>query len=100
MVSSQPNLFLAPQLLDDLTETQDDVVAALLLFLKPAFMPCMFLAGHDQLLSPSPKVAAFPSGACNLFDLMPEPPTDVVLLPLHQARRHDDLKPNQSCYHV
>jgi hypothetical protein len=39
-------------LLDVLTETRDDVVAALPLFLKSAFVPCMFLAGSNLAALP------------------------------------------------
>jgi hypothetical protein len=99
MVSTHPSLLLAHHLLGEMPETRD-VVITLLLFLKPALVPCSSPAGHNPSAWPITQVAVFPFHAYNVFDHLPEPPTDVVLLPLHQARRHDDLKPNQSCYRV
>jgi hypothetical protein len=52
-------LLHAHNLLDVLTETRDDAVTALLLFLRPAFVPCTFLAGSN--------IAALPSSSCGLL---------------------------------
>jgi hypothetical protein len=56
MVSSQPNLFLAPQLLGELPEPRDVVIVALHLSLKPVFVPCMFLAGPNLASLPISKL--------------------------------------------
>jgi hypothetical protein len=82
-------LFLSHHLLGEMPETRDVAIATLLLFLKPAFVPCSTLAGPGLDALPVAHAATFPSSAYNLFDLMPELPGDVVPLPLHQARNRD-----------
>jgi hypothetical protein len=81
--------FLAHHLLGEMPETRDIIVATLLLFLKPAFVPCSTPADPGLDALPIAHAATFSSSAYNLSDLMPEPPGAVVPLPLHQARNRD-----------
>jgi hypothetical protein len=82
-------LLHAHNLLDVLTETRDDAVAALLLFLKPAFVPCTFLAGSN--LAALPIFQLRPSildqgHAHQVLDTMCQPSCD--LLPCCTCRRN------------
>jgi hypothetical protein len=82
-------LLRAHNLLDVLTETRDDVVAALLLFQKPAFVPCTFLAGSN--LAALPIFQLRPSildqgHARHVLDTMCQPSCD--LLPCRACRRN------------
>jgi hypothetical protein len=70
-------------------EIRDVTVATLLLFLKPAFVPCSTPTGPGLDALPVAHAATLPSSAYNLLDLMLEPPGAAVPLPLHQARNRD-----------
>jgi hypothetical protein len=70
-------------------ETRDDAVAALLLFLKPAFVPCMFLAGSNLAALPIFQLRPFildQGHAHQVLDTMCQPSCD--LLPRRTCRRN------------
>jgi hypothetical protein len=89
MVSTQLKPFLAPQLLGEMPEPRDVAVAALHLSLKPAFVPCTFLARSN--LAALPISQLWPSildqgHARQVLDTMCQPSCD--LLPRHTCRRN------------
>jgi hypothetical protein len=66
--------------------------------ISPAIVLCCSLFSLEHQRQWLPWMKLLPLDAHNISDPMPEPQDVVVLLPLHQAQHHDELKPNQSCY--
>jgi hypothetical protein len=66
--------------------------------MSPAIVLCCSLLSLEHQRQWLPWLKLLRLYAHNMFDPMLEPQVVVVLLPLHQAQHHDELKPNQSCY--